>query len=217
MGSYNRSITRAIDRGRALTALVLRELRDARVDRDISGASVARTVGMSPAQYSRIERGLTEGVSIEQACVLLAAVGVELSVRAFPAGQPIRDAAHARLLARFRARLHRSLRFQTEVPFPDPGDLRAWDAVVSGLGWRHGYEAETRPNDRQALERRLALKSRDGAVDAVSLLLLDSRHNRDFVRANAEVLYERFPVAGPRALELLAAGVDPGQGSVILL
>ena len=63
MGSYNRSITRAIDRGRALTALVLRELRDARVDRDISGASVARTVGMSPAQYSRIERGLTQRIT----------------------------------------------------------------------------------------------------------------------------------------------------------
>ena len=217
MGSYNRSITQATDRGRALTAQILREVRDARIDRDISGASVARTIGISPAQYSRIERGLTEGVSIEQAAVLLAAVGLELSVRAFPAGQPIRDAAHARLLARFRARLHRSLRFQTEVPFPDPGDLRAWDIVVSGSGWRHGYEAETRPNDRQALERRLALKSRDGAVDAVSLLLLDSRHNRDFVRANAEVLIERFPVPGPRALELLGAGVDPGRGSVILL
>lgn len=178
---------------------------------------MARTVGISPAQYSRIERGLTEGISIEQAAMLLAAVGLELSVRAFPAGQPIRDAAHARLLARFRTRLHRSLRWQTEVPFPDPGDLRAWDIVVSGSGWRHGYEAETRPNDRQALERRLALKSRDGAVDAVSLLLLDSRHNRDFVRANTEVLFERFPVPGPRALELLGAGVNPGRGSVILL
>lgn len=197
---------------------MLAELRGARIDRDLSGASLARTVGISTAQYSRIERGLTAGVTIEQASVLLAAVGLELSVRAFPAGEPIRDAGHARLLTRFRARLHRSLRFQTEVPFPDPGDLRAWDVVVSGGGgWRHGYEAETRPRDRQALERRLALKSRDGAVNGVSLLLLDSRYNREFVIANRDELLQRFPIPGRRALELLGAGVDPGPGSVILL
>lgn len=218
MGSQQRSITRGVARGRTLTAHVLDELRSARIDRDISGASLARTLGISPAQFSRIERGLTQGLSIEQASALLAGVGLELSVRAYPVGEPIRDAGHARLLARFRARLHHSLRFQTEVPFPDPGDLRAWDVVVSGHGgWRHGYEAETRPNDLQALERRLALKSRDGAVDSVSLLLLDSRHNRDFVRANGDALFERCPVPGRRALELLEAGVDPGRGSVILL
>jgi transcriptional regulator with XRE-family HTH domain len=217
MGSQRRAIIEASARGRALTTRVLDELRAARVDRDISGASLARTVGMSTAQYSRIERGLTHGITIGQASVLLAGVGLELSVRAFPAGEPIRDAGHAKLLGRFRARLHGSIRFQTEVPFPNPGDLRAWDVVLSGGGWRHGYEAETRPHDRQALERRLALKSRDGAVDGVSLLLLDSRHNRDFVRANADALSERFPVPGPRALELLGAGIDPGRGSVILL
>lgn len=217
MGSQHRAIEEGIAKGRALTAQVLADLRGARIDRGISGASLARSVGISTAQYSRIERGLTEGVSIEQATVLLAGVGLELSVRTFPAGQPIRDAGHARLIARFRARLHSSLRLKTEVPFPDPGDLRAWDVVVSGAGWRHAYEAETRPRDRQGLERRLALKLRDGAVDGLSLLLLDSPHNRDFVRANRDVLVERFPIPGRRALELLGAGVDPGPGSVILL
>ncbi len=89
--------------------------------------------------------------------------------------------------------------------------------MVSGSGWRNGVEAETRPRDRQALERRLALKLRDGDVTSMSLLLLDSRHNRDFVRANREVLVERFPVPGRRALELLGAGVDPAGNSIILL
>jgi hypothetical protein len=129
----------------------------------------------------------------------------------------LRDAAHAALIARFRTSIHRSLRLLTEVPFPAPGDRRAWDVVVVGPDWRHGVEAETRPRDLQALERRLALKLRDGDVSTISLLLLDSRHNRDFVRAHADVLAERFPIPGRRSLELLRAGVNPGGSSVILL
>jgi transcriptional regulator with XRE-family HTH domain len=217
VGTRERQVDAGAARGRTLRATVLSELRAARLDRGLGGADIAREVGISPAQYSRIERSLTESLSIEQASVLLAAVGLQLSVRAYPAGEPLRDAAHAALIGRFRAILHRSLRLHTEVPFPAPGDQRAWDAVVLGADWRHGVEAETRPRDRQALERRLALKLRDGAVASMSLLLLDSRHNRDFVRANSDVLSERFPVPGRRTIELLRAGVNPGGNSVILL
>lgn len=217
MGSRKRAIDIGTARGRAITATVLSELQNARLDRGLGGTDIARAVGLSPAQYSRIERGLTASVSIQQASILLAAVGLELSVRAYPRGEPLRDAAHVALLERFRVRIHRRLRFRTEVPFPSPDDRRAWDALVSDANWRNGVEAETRPRDRQALERRLALKLRDGDVTSMSLLLLDSRHNRDFVRANREVLLERFPVPGRRALELLGAGVDPAGNSLILL
>ena len=103
------------------------------------------------------------------------------------------------------------------MPFPAPDDRRAWDAVISGGQWRYGVEAETRPRDRQTLERRVALKLRDGDVTGMCLLLLDSRHNRDFVRANQGVLLERFPMPARRVLELLRAGVDPGGDSIVLL
>jgi transcriptional regulator with XRE-family HTH domain len=200
-----------------MTATLLAELQSARLDRGLGGVDVARSAGISAAQFSRIERGLTSGLSIEQASILLAAVGLELSVRAQPGGEPLRDAAHIALIDRLRARVHRSLRFRTEVPFPSPGDRRAWDVVIVGPDWRHGVEAETRPRDRQALERRLALKLLDGDVASLSLLLLDSRHNRDFVRANRDVLADRFPVPGRRTLELLGAGANPSGNSVMLL
>ena len=74
-------------------------------------------------------------------------------------------------------------------PLPFAGDLRAWDALIRGSGWRCGVEAETRPRDLQALERRLALKLRDGAVDMLVLLLLDSRYNRALVRERADALH----------------------------
>jgi hypothetical protein len=148
---------------------------------------------------------------------MLAAVGLELSARAYPSGGPLRDAAHAALLDRLRLGLHRSLGWATEVPLPLVGDLRAWDALIRGRTSRCGVEAETHPTDLQALERRLALKQRDGAVDMVLLLLLDSRHNRSLLREHADVLQERFPVAGLRARELLAAGASPGGNAIVLL
>jgi transcriptional regulator with XRE-family HTH domain len=217
MGARERRVDAGAARGRALTTAILAELRSARLDRGLAGADVAREVGISQSQYSRIERGLTESLSIGEASTLLAAVGLDLSVRAYPGGQPLRDAAHAALIGRFRAELHPSLRLITEVPFPGPGDRRAWDVVVLGTDWRHGVEAETRPRDRQGLERRMVLKERDGDVSSMSLLLLDSRYNRDFVRAHRDVLAERFAVPGKRALELLRAGVNPGGNSIILL
>jgi transcriptional regulator with XRE-family HTH domain len=198
-------------------ATVLAELRGGRLDRGLGGADVAREAGLSAAQYSRIERGLTRSLSIGQASILLGVVGLELRVAVYPAGEPLRDAAHAALIGRFKAVLHPTLRVLTEVPFPGPADRRAWDVVVIGRGWRHGVEAETRPRDRQALERRLALKLRDGDVGSMTLLLLDSRHNRDFVRANADILAARFPIRGRRTIELLRAGVDPGGSSIVLL
>jgi transcriptional regulator with XRE-family HTH domain len=217
VGIRERPIDVGTARGRALTAKILGELRDGRLDRGLAGAEIARAVGLSAAQYSRIERGLSPGLTIQKACELLSAVGLELSAQAHPSGEPLRDKAHAALLDRFRANLHPSLRFRTEVPFPDPRDRRAWDAVVLGADWRHGVEAETRPRDRQALERRLALKLRDGDVAHMTVLLLDSRHLRAFVRAHAEVLREAFPLSGVRALELLAAGVEPGGSAIVLL
>lgn len=151
---------------------------------------------------------------------MLAVLGLELSARSYPVGEPIRDREHAALLGRFRTRLHPTLRWQTEVPLPLPGDRRAWDAVISGDGearsWRFGVEAETRPRDLQALERRLAVKARDGDMDSVVLLLANTRHNRQLARAQVE-WRGRFPLSPVRALELLAAGVRPTGDALVLL
>ena len=80
-----------------------------------------------------------------------------------------------------------------------------------------GVEAETRPRDIQALERRLALKMRDGGMGSVILLLAATRNNRLLLRTHGDALAERFPVPGPRALELLRAGILPGGSAIIQL
>jgi len=217
MGTRSNAASVGADRARRIAVELTSELRRARIDRGLSQADVGRAVGLSGQQVSRIERGLAPDVSITGLCRLLAVVGLEVSARAYPTGEPIRDRAHVALLGRFRQQLHRSLRWRTEVPLPIPGDLRAWDGHVSGAGWRIGVEAETRPTDFQALERRLALKLRNGGVDAVILVLANTRHNRALVLAYRDELAERFPVPGRRAMELLRAGIHPGGDAVVLL
>jgi len=148
---------------------------------------------------------------------MAAATGLELSMKLYPAGPPLRDAAHATLLSRLRQRLHSSLRFRTEIPLPIHGDKRAWDAAIDGHDWWIPVEAETKPRDLQALDRRIALKRRDSDIDAVILLLADSRHNRAFAGHLEAGFAARYPVPGRRALELLGAGLNPGGSAIILL
>lgn len=203
--------------GRTTVTRLGQEIRDERLNRSLSVDVVARAAGISNAEVSRIERGLAPRVAIITMARLAGVVGLDLAVRFYPGAAPLRDAAHAELLADFRARLHGSIRWMTEVPLPIPGDQRAWDATVSGAGWRYGVEAETSPRDAQALNRRLSLKHRDGGLDGVLLLVRGTRTVRRFLHEAMDELAPSFPVRGARALELLREGVDPGGSAAIII
>jgi transcriptional regulator with XRE-family HTH domain len=217
MGTSQRLFDRATELAKAALARLGRELRDARRDRGLSVAAAARAAGISRSQLSRIERGESARVPLLTLHRCAAVVGLDLSSRLYPGPGPLRDEAHALLLADLKSNLHRELRWATEVPLPIAGDLRAWDGFVSGTGWRYGVEAETAPRDAQALNRRLQLKLRDGGVDGLLLILRDSQANRRFVREAAVELGPSFPQSGQRALELLRAGVNPGGSAIIMI
>jgi transcriptional regulator with XRE-family HTH domain len=217
MASIERLIDRANQRADKAIREAGREIRIARHDRNLSLDNVGTAIGLSASAASRIERGFTPEVSILRVTQLAEVVGLELSLRLYAGGSPIRDDAHAALLGRCRDAMHPSLRWSIEVPLPNPGDDRAWDAMVSGPGWRYGVEAETAPRDVQALSRRLALKLRDGGVDAILLVLPRTRRVREFPAASRAMLNAAFPVPGPTALTRLKDGLDPGGGSIIQL
>jgi hypothetical protein len=103
-----------------------------------------------------------------------------------------------------------------EVPIPREGDLRAWDASISGPGWTAYVDAETRIRDAQALERRTNLKRRDTMTDRVILLLADTRSNRAVVRALGMPIVDDA-IDGRVILARLAAGADPEGSGVVLL
>jgi transcriptional regulator with XRE-family HTH domain len=181
---------------------------------------VARAIGVSHSKVGRFERGAIRDPSLEFMAAYCAVVGLDLSIRAYPAGDPIRDRAQLALLDRFRARLHPSLRWRTEVPLPIERDLRAWDAEVSGPAverWRLRVEAETNVADGQALERRLQLKIRDDPVGHVVLLVSETRANRQAVRLLRDGLRETLPLDAREMMAALGTGRDPGASGIVIL
>ncbi len=215
MPPRERLVDRGTRRARLARGEMGRELREARLGAGLTQQALGHAVGISRSEVSRIEAGVRATVSIERLAQLLAVVGMELSVRAYPAGSPLRDAAHVTLLNRFRGRCAASWRWAIEVPVGLPGDLRAWDAQLVGAETRIGVEAEMRLRDVQALQRRIAGKRRDGGVDRVILVVADTRSNRAALRAAGEYLAASYPCPEADALAALAAGRDPGGDAII--
>ena len=178
---------------------------------------VGAAVGKSEAQISRIERGLVDGVALMDLARLNAVVGLDLTLRSYPGGSPIRDAAQVELIEELCALLHPSIGWSTEVPLPRHGDPRAWDLVMRGTDWRCAAEAETGPRDAQALLRRLAIKQRDGDMDTVILLLRPTVQTRRFLQEAGVSIRSAFPIDGVAALERLRRGDPPGGNAVIVV
>ncbi len=177
---------------------------------------VGRRVGVSPQRIARAERGSPSALTIDLVARIAPVVGLQLAASVFPSGDAVRDASHLRLLARFRARLHRSIRFRAEVPVPITGDRRSGDAVIS-VGARDWLvEAETHLGDIQSLERRIGAKARDLGVDGVILLVAATRHNREVLASYPE-LSQRFPAGTRACLAALGRGDDPGGDCLVVL
>lgn len=219
MPAVERSVDRATLQVRASLAEIGRELRAARLEASLSQRTVARAAGMSQAQLSRLERGAGAQQSVVRISRACAVVGLDLGIRAFPAGLPLRDAAHLALQARFRSAVSPDIRWRSEVPLPIPGDRRAWDSVgrCARSGVEVFVEAETRLRDIQALSRRVALKKRDSGSPRVVLLIRDSRLNRSMLTAAHDFLWEMFPIPGKAAMAALRSGRDPGGDSIVVL
>jgi transcriptional regulator with XRE-family HTH domain len=219
IGDWRAMTTRESPRDRARRAAMATrmrlggELRTARRSTGLSLEDVARACGVSRSQVDRIEQGAVEAPSLDSVTCIAGVVGLDLVVRTYPRGDPLRDAGHARLLDRLRRQLHPSLRFRTEVPLPIAGDLRAWDAVIGGDGWQLPVEAETVLTDGQAIERKLALKMRDGGFDHVVLLLADTRRNR----TAAPGVQRTMPLDTRAVLAALRDGRDPGASGLVIL
>ncbi len=211
---------RRIDRANRLIqrnlVLIGEELREARWQAALTQSAVGAAVGISHSHISRIERGLAPRVSYALLVRIGAVLGLDLPLRAFPAGEPIRDAGQLALLGRLRSHLPAGTSWRTEAPLGIPRDQRAWDAVI-GIGVPVPVEAETRLRDIQALTRRLTLKMRDSDQQVVILLVAGTRHNRHVLRLAAAELAGTFPVRGRDALAALQRGNRPIGNAIIIL
>jgi len=210
---------RRADRGRRMARQRLSaigdELREARLSAGLSQQALGDLVGVSHTEISRIELARHERVPYQTVAVIGAVLGLDVSIRAFPDGEPIRDAAQVALLGRLHSHVSAEIRWRTEVPIQLTGDKRAWDVEHAGAGWRVVADAASRLRDAQAVTRRVLLKARDDGADVVLLVVADSRHNRRVLRLIQPDLASHFPVRGRVILDALAQGQrPPGSGIV---
>jgi transcriptional regulator with XRE-family HTH domain len=219
----DRQVDRASRAARADRGRVGSDLRLNRASAGLSQGDVGRLVGLSASQVSRIERGLAPSASVEQLARIGAVVGLDVRVRAYPAGDAVRDAGHIRVTERLRGRLHASVTVRLEVPLPIVGDRRAWDVWLGKLVDTDGVhrelpgEIETRIVDTQALVRKMTLKMRDAGVEVVLLVVADTPSNRHAVAAAWPSMAAMFPISTRMALGALAEGRYPGGSSLVFL
>ncbi|HEX2140943.1 MAG TPA: hypothetical protein VHK28_01540 [Candidatus Limnocylindria bacterium] len=81
---------------------------------------------------------------------------------------------------------------------------------------RTGFELESVLSAAEAVARRVALKQRDARLEAMVLVLADTRANRAAVAAARATLQGAFPTNARAVLAELRAGRSP-QGNGILL
>jgi transcriptional regulator with XRE-family HTH domain len=219
MGSREGPAETAARKAQARVDALIGEIRRTRVDMGLSQTRIASHASISRDRVGRIERLRERDVPAGVLVRMADAVGLDLPLRAFPAGDPLRDAGQLRLLRRFEARLGPGWYWKHEVPLPIPGDKRAWDSEGTFRTTRLviDTEAEGRLGDFQAMLRRIALKRRDGQVARLVLVVADTRHNRDVLRAAAREFAAAFPADPRRAIAQLREGIDPGDDVLLVL
>jgi transcriptional regulator with XRE-family HTH domain len=195
-----------------------RELRVARHASGLRQADVARLAGASAARICRVEHGRVATLGITAIARHAAAVGLKPSVKLYPLGPRLLDRPQLELLARFRARLHPSWTWQTEVPMPIPGDLRSADCLIRVDGCAVMVEAFTRLSDWQRQSASAARKKRDLEADRLVLLLAATHANRHAAaEAHPSVRDGSFPLGTREVLTALAEGADPMADGIVFL
>jgi transcriptional regulator with XRE-family HTH domain len=190
-----RPFDRGSRRGQHWLDVLGEEFRTARLSNGLSQAAVANAARISRSVYSRVERGARSEVQFLALARIASVLGLDLFVRAYPAGPTIRDRAQAALLNELLANVRPPLRHRVDVPLPrndERPEYRAWDAVISGPRERTTVELETRLYDLQAQVRRFRLKLRDDPPAHFLLVVADTRSNRRILADFPELLAD-FP------------------------
>ena len=189
----------------------------ARLARGLRQTDVARAMSVSHARISRVEQGHLRDLAVADLTRHGAAVGLRLHARFYPAGGGLRDAAQLALLRRLHARIGDRWSWQLEAPLDLPGDLRAFDALLTRNGLRVAVEAITRFRDAQAQLRAAALKQRDGQVARLVVLIGATHHNRRALAPAKDLLATAFPRNTRATLAALERGENPGDNGIVLL
>lgn len=213
--------TRVLDDARHAWHRQAREVGDQlRTGRHVLGATqkqVSTAIRVSSSEISRRELGRSRRLTGEKLAIHAAAVGLNLSVKLYPLGGGVRDAAQATYIAALVARIGRAWKVKLEAAIPLVGDLRAVDVLLVGRDVRIAVEVITRLADLQAQIRAAQLKTQAIGATRLVLVIAATRANRAALAAVRSSLVEAFDLDSRRVLSELAAGRDPGRDAIVLL
>jgi transcriptional regulator with XRE-family HTH domain len=219
MRPSERAFDRGSRQGERLLNIVGDELQGQRLASGLTQEEVAVAAHLYRSKLSRIETGRRRATSVVEISQVAAVFGLDLVVRLYPGGEPLRDTAQLGRIRTLVEDVGPPLRYRTEVPLPpNPGrlELRAWDAMIEGTGMRTAVEVEMRIRDAQALERRLSLKRRDDPTDRFLLVVADTRTNRRVLADHPELFPDLPRLTRAAVLSALRGGIHPQTGIVLL-
>lgn len=217
MPPRTRHADEARHRWHRLAARIGDDLRAARHVRGLTIRELAAAIGSSTSEISRRELGRSPGLTGERLAVHGAAIGLKLSLSLWPTGGGLRDAAQARYIAAFVARVGRAWRVQLEAPIQVAGDLRAIDVLLVRGDVRLAVEVITRLADLQAQLRAAQLKARDFGATRLILVVAATHANRRALDAARGSLVEAFDLDTRRVMRDLTRGADPGRDAIVVL
>ena len=214
---------RAYDRGKRRGDRNLQtfgaDVRNARLSLGLSQRALGQRVRMPASKLSRMERAKLPSLTLNDASIVASAVGLDLSVKTYPGGTPIRDTANARRLQVLLKHVGRPLRSRTEVALPDRDglpDQRSWDATISDHDDEMGVEVEIKLYDAQAQTRRIHLKWRDSRLARLLVVVADTKANRRVLREFEEYFADLPRLNTKLVLAQLQEGVLPPSGLLVL-
>ena len=201
-----------------IRSAVAHELRETRQALGLSQQAVADAARISSSRLGRLERNEMADPSIAATCRAARVLGLTVSIKLYPAGSPVRDAASLALAARFAKVVALPVRVRGETALPGEDDLRAWDGMLVDEADAAFTEYEARLGDLQAMARRLQLKLRDDPRSSVLIVVVSrTRHNVRVLREHRETLRYLLPLDGAAIARELRAGRIPKAGGIIVL
>jgi transcriptional regulator with XRE-family HTH domain len=194
------------------------DMREARLASGLRQVDVARAIGSSASGIGRVERGEAPRLAVSDLAAHAAAVGLRLSMGLHPAGGRLRDARQLEMINRYRKRVAPGgWATGLEAPAGGPGDLRAFDLVLSRGPIRIGHEFISRLRDVQAQLRPIHLKQRDSRISRVVFVLAATNANRRAADEAGAALLEAFPLPTKAVFGALVRGRDPGANGIVWL
>lgn len=203
----------------AVAAKVGDDIDTARRTVSASIAAVAARARVAPSTVQRVLRG-DSGVHLDTICAIAAAVGLRISLKAFPAAGPsLRDTGQLRVVEHLIGRAHPSFKPAVELPVGDPFG-RAADLVLFGPEEILHCEVETNLPDWQAAYRsasvkRDALLARHRRPVRLVVAVADTRRNRELLAPHHVVIATALPAGSREILKSVQTGIPLGRDGLL--